>query len=351
MEEKLLKYKNRLVDLSTRNRALVLKKLYNKRAFDIKILDDFYKDKSSKLVDFLIKRSKTVLQFKLLDSPYSNKFSDKDKDKAIILSKNIRNLKTEIELVEKEKGSYDLFIGYLFVEGLFLDKTFVRAPLLLFPVKLIDIDNEWFLVNNIEENIQINKIFTMAYQQYNQVKLQDFELEFEDLVDNFSDNWLLKYLLDNNINIKKDLFQEVISKFKDYTSKDTPSYNQGDLFLKNNLILGQFPVSNSSLNEDYKKLIEISPKKGLVYELLNNDEVENEKDSNTIINESNEKIIIEEKKAFFLTNTDYSQEKAVFLAKKTKQLVIYGPPGTGKSQVIVNLIADNLANNKKIVTI
>lgn len=349
MEETLIRYKNRLVDLSTRNRALVLKKLYNKRSFDIKILDDFYKDKSIKLLDFILKRSKS--NFKLLESPYIDKFTNQEKEKIIVLSSKLKNLNSEIELVEKEKGSYDLYIGYLFVEGQFLDKTFVRAPLLLFPVKIQELEGEWVLTNNVEENIQINKIFVMAFQQYNQVKINDFELEFEEPPESFSTKWLIKYLSDNQIRINNENDNKIISKFKDYTSKDTPKYNQGELILKNHIILGQFPVSNSSLNEDYKKLLDNIPKNGLVHDLLQNEK--NEKDyQKTNIDSLDEKnIIIEENKAFFLTDTDLSQEKAVFLSKKNNQLVIYGPPGTGKSQVIVNLIADNLANNKKVLMV
>ncbi|MBC7472968.1 MAG: DUF559 domain-containing protein [Candidatus Sericytochromatia bacterium] len=349
MEEILIKYKNRLVDLSTRNRALVLKKLYSKRAFDIKVLDDLYNDKSSKLIEFILKRSK--VNFKLLDSPYIDKFSDKEQVQAIVLSKNLKKLKDEIELVEKEKGSYDLYLGYLFAEGQFLDKTFVRSPLLLFPVKIIQLEEEWFLVNNIEENIQINKTFVMGFQQYNQIKIKDFELEFEEFPETFSIDWLLKYFLDNQIKINNDCIDETIIKFKDYTSKNIPTYKQGELFLKHNIILGQFPVSNSSLGDDYKKLIDNSPKDGLVYELLQQNKDEKDIGSVDIKNQDEKNIIIEEKKAFFLTDTDSSQENAIFLSKKNNQLVIYGPPGTGKSQVIVNLIADNLANNKKILMV
>ena len=155
MEHTLIKYRNRLIDLSTRNRSLVLKKIYNKRAFDLKVLDEIYGDKSLKLLEFILKRNKG--EYKLLHSLSAKLFSEKDKEKTIILSKNLKNLKSEIDNVEKESGSYELFIGYLFAEGQFLDKTFVRSPLLLFPVRIFQHEDEWFLANDIEQNIQINK--------------------------------------------------------------------------------------------------------------------------------------------------------------------------------------------------
>lgn len=47
--------------------------------------------------------------------------------------------------------------------------------------------------------------------------------------------------------------------------------------------------------------------------------------------------------------TDSSQLKALTLARTGRHLVAHGPPGTGKSQTIVNLIADALGQNKKVL--
>jgi superfamily I DNA and/or RNA helicase len=354
MEATLHKYKNRLVDLSSKNRSLSLKKIYNRRAFDTFLLNEFDNQKTKSLLDFVVKRSEGKI--KLLDSPYSKKISEKDRDLIISRAKNLKNLKDEIDLVEKEKGSYDLFLGYLFAEGCFIDKTFFRAPLLLFSVKIFNSDNEWFLSNNLDQNIQINRTFVLAYQQYNEAKISDFELEFEELQNNNIEEWIINYLNENKVEINNEsyLSEQTISRFTDYIkSKNTiPNYKAGDIFLKKHLVLGQFPISNSSLNEDYKKMIENTPSSGLVHELLSN-EIEGSEEymEHNLIDEDESRVQISEKKSYFLTNTDYSQEKAVILSKETNQLVIYGPPGTGKSQVIVNLIADNLANRKKVLMV
>lgn len=47
--------------------------------------------------------------------------------------------------------------------------------------------------------------------------------------------------------------------------------------------------------------------------------------------------------------TDSSQLKALTLARSGRPLVVHGPPGTGKSQTIANLIADALAQNKRVL--
>jgi transcription elongation GreA/GreB family factor len=50
-----------------------------------------------------------------------------------------------------------------------------------------------------------------------------------------------------------------------------------------------------------------------------------------------------------IMDADSSQHSAIVDAMKGKNLVIQGPPGTGKSQTITNLIANALANKKKIL--
>jgi hypothetical protein len=54
---------------------------------------------------------------------------------------------------------------------------------------------------------------------------------------------------------------------------------------------------------------------------------------------------------WLITDYDHSQESVVWNTRKFDLMVLQGPPGTGKSQVIVNLIADALANKKKVLVV
>lgn len=47
--------------------------------------------------------------------------------------------------------------------------------------------------------------------------------------------------------------------------------------------------------------------------------------------------------------TDNSQLHAVKIANQNKTFILHGPPGTGKSQTITNIIADALANDKRVL--
>ena len=50
-----------------------------------------------------------------------------------------------------------------------------------------------------------------------------------------------------------------------------------------------------------------------------------------------------------VVNADASQQDAIALARRGVSFVLQGPPGTGKSQTITNIIADFLANGKKVL--
>lgn len=50
-----------------------------------------------------------------------------------------------------------------------------------------------------------------------------------------------------------------------------------------------------------------------------------------------------------VVDSDSSQEEAILLSKLGVSFVMQGPPGTGKSQTITNIIAEALADGKKVL--
>jgi len=58
-----------------------------------------------------------------------------------------------------------------------------------------------------------------------------------------------------------------------------------------------------------------------------------------------------EKDRFLITDTDASQERAIWASRRQEGVVVHGPPGTGKSQVIVNIVADVLAHGETVLVV
>uniref|UniRef100_UPI0018AC5253 AAA domain-containing protein n=1 Tax=Clostridium cuniculi TaxID=2548455 RepID=UPI0018AC5253 len=390
MKEILEKYSTRLVNVSGRNRSFVMKKLYKKRAFDLTRLDEFTEDISEKIIKLLLSRGKEELN--ISKDPYDwykenlkelKKEHNKNKEIAIKKLKNSDDFTEEklkelnekmeqkfeeadeklkrkqeklmrysnsIKSTEKETGRYELYIGYPFVEGYFKDKTFIKAPLFLFPVEAIKKGDIWALKNKIDENVILNKVFLIGYAKFNEEKLADIDTEYSDL-SVFGDNFIegaVKKLKKFNINIS---FNEPdITMFREITKDTTLNYKLGELTIKNNIIAGQFNIANSIYN-DYKEMENINLSNPLINKLLKNIDVDKE----AIIDIDKDNEIkgkdIQEKEFFFISDLDYSQEIAVKRSQENSQLVIYGPPGTGKSQTIVNIVSQYLSNSKKVLMV
>ena len=108
----------KLVNISRNNRLLYMGKIYRKNAFDLATLKD------QDIQGLLFGKKKSL---KLCDTTKSAE------DQRIF--KSLNELIREVTRDVRDKGQYDLYIGYPFVEGRLPGEDFdVRAPLALFPV-------------------------------------------------------------------------------------------------------------------------------------------------------------------------------------------------------------------------
>lgn len=394
MKEILYKYRERLINLSGRNRSLVSMTLPKKRAFDILKLSDIKEGIAHEILEWLLTRSDKKLQ--LLEDSYvvvndrkeelkKRILQDKKREieklkeenlekeiyeerllkvqerlgkrleqelavinaegeKIVEFSLSLKSLHKEISDLHKETGRYELYIGYPFVEGKFKDGIIVRAPLALFPVRLIRNGDQWHAENITERAVLLNKVFLLAYSKHNEIKLPQIDTEHEEIETDFIAK-VLQHLKENNIVLNYEESQSL--RFIEYKKDTFPQYNFGELNVKPYIVLGQFPISNSIYN-DYTELEAMNFENELLEKLLKSDteEVSAEEEK-----EEHGKLSFSEKDVYLISPLDYSQEKAVKRVNETKQLVIYGPPGTGKSQTIANIIGDALAKNKTVLMV
>ena len=364
-------YKERLIEIGGNNRCLYLKNIVRKSSYDIGKILEGRDTKAAEFVEFLHSNKKYPLAVicngekkEIIQNLDITTKSEPQKDDLPVLGEEaeklakkierekrnaqnraieleiakLKDLKREIEEIEKETGRYELYIGYPFVFGTLaqgFNKTLIKAPLMLFPVKIeIPDDNTVELFFNEAEKIHINPALVFAYAQAKRINIDDLELEFDDISQFKGVGDIIKYLENAHVKIDWTYSKNVYaySRFKEPTEKE--------LSVRYAAVLGRFPLS-SSIYSDYTLLEKKKLTNDAVNELLKTGKQKRQSKSKK--QKSNNQYAVK--------MLDYAQSQVVKKVDEKGNMVIYGPPGTGKSQTIVNIITDAICKQKRVLVV
>ena len=362
-------YKERLIEISGRNRSLYSKKISKKFSFDIGSIIANDKEQLQELLDFVWKgkrRGFTLIDKEMKDKLFVNLGGDKklkatfadqtgmsveekrldnlkrerqkrEETKKLLLGQvsALKTLKREIEEFAKETGRYEMFVGYPFVTGYISSDLQIKAPLILFPVT-INVENDQTVSLEVkpDESVQLNKVLLLAYAKARKLNIDGLIMEFDNLMDYRlkSIDDVIKYLAGFDIKIK---YQPSDKGLVAFDSLREPA--RGDsLKVVPACVIGRFPLANSIYN-DYTLLDKRRLSSDAIDELLESRPSKKIKKPNTQL--------------YTINDLDYAQENAITKLNKFGNMVIYGPPGTGKSQTIVNIISDALCKDKKVLVV
>ncbi len=336
-------FRRRLANLSSRNRSLLLTGLPSGQFLDLQEVDFLLNKPSFSIIADLIARKPSVTLCDVLDAR---------QERSNEVSRKLRRIDRAARFIEEERGTEDLYVGWPFVKGKFLDDTVIHGPLLFFPVQLSQQGKSWKLTRRSDELAFLNPTLALAYGQFNQVKLPDEVIE-KTMDDLDRDpvvfrtqlyEWLKISPLE--INFNPDLFVDKLQFFNKQTAKDLGQLERtGELKLYPEAVLGIFPQAGSFLVPDYDALIERE---------------EGAERGNSLPPVFPSALsspssfpfpFLPEKFIHTPLSMDASQEAAVRAVKAGQSLVVQGPPGTGKSQLIANLMADAAASGKRVLLV
>ena len=330
-------YKNRLLDMSGRNKLISFKLTI--KGIDLYDFIDF------NVLDILKGDTIHINQKGYLDKIKEKKFNitsyelDEYDTAFRTYLKKLEKLRKDNDGNYRESGKRSLYMSYYFIAGkLHGDNTIrVFAPLFLIPVN-VETTMSSFKIKRAEEDIVINRTILTAFMKTLKGKIDLTSYELTEV-----DESVLLDLVDKietlGVNITENL------EFKKFPSKPldvvTDKFN-----VYNHLVLSNIDVANV-LFDDYEKIGNDA-----------NQSIQNLLNDNIILNRESERIQAEynnidltNRELALISKLDTSQELAVYMAKKSNNLVIYGPPGTGKSETILNIISDNVNNDKKILVV
>ena len=384
-------YKERLIEIGGNNRCLYLKNVTRKSAYDIGKLFEGRDDKVSELVEFLWSKNKYPLTLisegetkeivknlglpaRSKNAPDVSEMSSEDarraldrhakntaSDSAKVIESEIakiKELKREIEEIEKETGRYELYIGYPFVFGSInqgITKTLIKAPLLLFPVKIEMPDESTVEIRlNESENIQLNRALIFAYAQAKKLNIENIDLEFDDLSSFKNVKQVVDYLNRARIKVECTNSKHIYNygRFKEPEPK-------GELSVRYAAVMARFPLSNSIYN-DYTLLEKKNLTNDAIGELLRTggkrgarriQALERAKLRSRIRSLKRAKRAGGLNHSYIVKMLDYAQSEVVKKVSECGNMVIYGPPGTGKSQTIVNIITDAISKDKRVLVV
>jgi superfamily I DNA and/or RNA helicase/very-short-patch-repair endonuclease len=344
LEKKIEAWKNKLIDLSRRNRLLNFR---TTKVTTLKIIDELPSEVFKSMVvennsfHFLPKEEDTKELFKDNESTQINEqesefheytieeLEEKHTDSNLQtnltnerLLKNLKRIQFRANQLMEEQGYNILYLTLGMLEWYEADQSDVknRSPIIMLPVELKkrSINSKYKLFSTDEEPF-VNP--TLQYKMNSEFNLSIPELQLEndsfEPMDYFKNvNKLIKS--NERWKITNEIFLGLFSFAKFVMYKDLEKYN--DAFKNNQIILALAGVNKNAVDSvtEYPTADELDEKRKPLdlYQVL---------------------------------DADSSQQEAIEAAKAGNSIVIQGPPGTGKSQTITNLIAELLANNKKII--
>lgn len=238
--------------------------------------------------------------------------------------KVLYNLRSKAKLAKEEQGTNILYLSFGFIEWKQPDKNdeVLKSPLLMMPVVLShESANSPYVLSIGDDEIEVNPALDYLMNTYG-TDLPTFELT--------DDNSLSNYF---------KIIDDII----------TP---RGWRLIKQ-VSIGLFSFLKISMYHDLEnnreKIINTPILRAMSGDLNSvnklNELVEKYKDFDLDCDYD----VNGEKMWHLAVDADSSQQKAILYAKKGLSFVLQGPPGTGKSQTIANIIAESLADGKKVL--
>lgn len=271
--------------------------------------------------------------------------------------RRLSNILREVNRDQRERGAFDLYIAYPFVEGRLVgeDDFYIRAPLVLFPV-IMEKDGNVFKVrvDDSRDAVYNNTLVLAAMKIAKKNRTMP-----DNVIDAYEERTfiteLLKYYEEAGFTMEVPKGRVQLSNFREYKADEFPRYEPGEMHLTYNAVLGKYPSYSSFIQRDFDTLLggkEINNTLSDLIKDLNEEDFYSEYPLPLSLEEIKEKgIEASEKDLVYINHLNSAQENVLTAISKEDEIVVQGPPGTGKSQVITGLISAAVVSGKTVLMV
>lgn len=188
--ERLKTYRDRMLHVDWRNRSILLRKAEKKWAFDLGAAWQGFPEKLDDVLKKAIWTRSSVCLIK--DSDQNIEAED--------ARSNLTYLERSARTIFEETGLSDLYLGFPFLVGQAGEESFVRAPLILFPVRIERVRRNtypgWYLTFADDEYPVVNRALIAALKKACGISIsEEFQERLDDILDQAPREGLSSYLI------------------------------------------------------------------------------------------------------------------------------------------------------------
>lgn len=266
--------------------------------------------------------------------------------------RRLNSILREVNRSLREHGTYDLYVGYPFAEGMLPgeDGFQIRAPLALFPVTMDKRGDTITVEYDDSRDAVFNTTLILAFMKATGTKGDPADAVIEEQED------LGRKLSAFYSTVGLDLtIPDGISPLTEYRSGAFPEYAPGSFTVTPNLVLGRFPSYSSLIERDIDLMVnggEVNDNlRNLLRGIYSGDFRSEYPLPLSAADLAAKGIVPRESDLFCINELDGAQEAALAALPREDGLVVQGPPGTGKSQLITAMIASAAASGKTVLMV
>ena len=313
IKKKIENWQDKLLDLSKRNRLLNYRE--TKRSSLNIITPDCFSLWESLVINEKPHIFPNIDEYSRELDPSLNSFETNQNVKE--LQKTLRKLRDKAKIAKEEQGVNILYLSFGFLKWSESpdSEEYYNAPLILVPVKLtVESITSPFILSLHEDEIVINP--TLRYKLSNDfgITLPVFDDETE--IEKFFDD-VIGEIINNKWDVNFNVCLSLLSFLKINMYNDIVNHLEA---IQQNAVIRAISGDGTACERIPKEIYDFDFDRQLKPEQV-----------------------------FQVVDADSSQQEAILCAKKGISFVLQGPPGTGKSQTITNIIAECLADGKKVL--